>query len=99
MDRLSPLLITLTWRKLYLSRCCPACLNERGDFGVRRSKHDAPMCFLCAACCKQPRVVLKLQQQRATLDVTGLSGRPLYTEKTNRFIGEVHTAAKKAGLG
>ena len=93
----------LKWRALFLSRCCPACLNVPGDFAVRRSSMEAPQCFLCSRCCKTERVVKKLQDMRATLDVTGLSGKALYTSRKgvpgSKFCSEVHMAAKQAGFG
>lgn len=84
--------LELKWRTLYLARCCRACLNRPGDYAVRRSKHDAPLCFLCSSCCKQNHVVRKLQREHATLDVTGLSGKILYTKNSCRFVSEVVAA-------
>ena len=72
------------------------CIDAPGDFAVRRSRNDAPLCFLCSVCCKRDHVVGKLQRERATLDVTGLSGKALYTEKGSKFVSEVNAASNKA---
>ena len=89
----------LRWRALYVSRACPACLDAPGDFAARRSKHEAPLYLLCGACCRRESVIDKMRAAGATLDVTGVSGKPLYTQRGDRFVSEVAAAARRAGLG
>ena len=72
-------LAELPWRSLFIAKACRACLAAPGDFAVRTPDAGAPRCFLCAACAKQPRVVERLQRSNFTLDVTGLSGKPLFS--------------------
>ena len=84
----------LPWRSLYVSRACRACLCVAGDFAVRRCSSAAPHAFLCGRCAKASAVVERLRRSEATLDVTGLSGRPLYTRKADRFCSDVARLSK-----
>lgn len=45
---------------------------------MRAQDAGAPRCFLCAGCAKRRAVVERLQRYNFTLDVTGLSGKPLF---------------------
>ena len=84
----------LPWRTLYVSRSCRSCLTDAGDFAVRNYAGGAPAFYLCASCAKAPRVVARLQAMRATIDVTGLSGKPLYTKRQSKFCAEVSRESK-----
>lgn len=84
----------LPWRALFLSRACRACLGAAGDFAVRRSAANAPQFFLCGRCAKHPAVVDRMQDARFTLDVTGLSGKPLYTKRESKFCSDVSRLSK-----
>ena len=86
----------LKWRTLFVLKSCPGCIAKPGDFAVRTMSQGAPLCFLCAECCKADHIVQKLQRQKATLDVTGLSGKALYTRRGSKFANDVHEAAKRA---
>ena len=68
-----------------------------GDFAVR-SPHAGSQkhCFLCGRCAKQPAVVQLLQSQRYTLDVTGLSGKPLFSKRESKFCSEVSKLSKES---
>ena len=80
--------------QLYAAKACRECANLPGDFAIRRSKHSHPEFYLCSRCCKAPVVVCKLQAQRLTLDVTGLSGKPLYTKKGDSFSASVSASSE-----
>ena len=82
-------LAELQWRSLFVTRACRACFTAKGDFAVRRESIGAPVLFLCGGCCKREPVVARLQRGRLTLDVTGLSGKPLFTKKASRFCADV----------
>ena len=87
----------LPWRKLFLDRSCHGCMRAVGDFAVRSGRHGAAMFHLCGPCAKQQRVHERLVASDACLDVTGRSGKPLYTKKGSSFCAEV-SAASKASL-
>ena len=89
-------LAELPWRSLFISKACRACLTKPGDFAARTPDAGAPRFFLCAACAKSARVVERLQRSNFTLDVTGLSGKPLFTAKESRFCAEVSKLSKEA---
>ena len=82
--------------QLYAAKACRECANLPGDFAIRRSKHSHPEFYLCSRCCKAPAVVCKLQAQRLTLDVTGLSGKPLYTRRESKFCSEISKLSKES---
>ena len=63
---------------------------------MRTPDAGAPRCFLCGPCAKQPRIVQRLQASNYTLDVTGLSGRPLYSKSQSKFCSEVSQLSKAA---
>ena len=86
----------LAWRPVFLNKVCRACFNAPGDFAVRTVDAGAPRCFLCARCAKKPQIVQRLQRHSLTLDVTGLSGRPLYNGKESKFAAEVSMLSKDA---
>ena len=94
--RLQALQLGLPWRALFVARSCRACMTQPGDFAVRNVHGNAPRCFLCARCAKSARVVTLLQQERATLDVTGLSGKPLYSKRESKFCAEAHQLSKES---
>ena len=85
----------LKWRGLFLARSCRACFQRPGDFAVRLSGNASPCLLLCGACCKAPAVVHMLQARHLTLDVTGLSGRALYSQKADRFCSDVSRFATR----
>ena len=87
-------LASCPWRNLFVQRACRACLSENGDFAVRADSGGAPSFFLCGSCAKLDRVVTKLQSTNATLDVTGLSGKPLYTRRQSSFCSDVSRLSK-----
>ena len=60
-----------------------------------RGAHAAPSFFLCGACCKAERTVQRLQRGRFTIDVTGLSGRPLYSRSKSKFCADVSKYATR----
>ena len=84
------------WRALYVGRACRACLAVPGDFAVRTIDAGAPRLYLCGRCAKSARVVERLQDVRATLDVTGLSGKPLYSKKESKFCADVSRLSKES---
>ena len=84
------------WRALYAAKACRECAAAPGDFPIRRWK-QAPEFYLCGRCCKVPAVVSRLKERELTLDVTGLSGKPLYTKKGNSFAASV-SAESEASL-
>lgn len=86
----------MPWRSLFLSRSCRACFGAAGDFAVRTISSGAPLFFLCGRCAKEGRVVEGLQRLRATLDVTGLSGKPLYTRRESKFCSEISKLSKES---
>ena len=86
----------LPWRACFINRACRTCLTAAGDFAVRRTDAGAPRFYLCRVCAKQARVVERLQLERATLDVTGLSGKPLYSRNESRFCSEVSRLSKES---
>ena len=51
---------------------------------------------VCGRCCKAPLVVRKLQERKLTLDVTGLSGKPLYTKRADSFSAAVSASSGDA---
>ena len=75
-------------------RC--ACYWTLAPSSTLRPDAGAPRCFLCSRCAKRPQVVQRLQQHNLTLDVTGLSGKPLYTGKESKFAAEVSKLSKEA---
>ena len=89
-------LAELQWRRVFIARACRACMTVPGDFAVRTPDAGAPRCFLCSRCAKRPQIVQRLQQHNLTLDVTGLSGKPLYTGKESKFAAEVSKLSKEA---
>lgn len=89
-------LAALPWRTLFVSRACRACLNAAGDYAVRGHPSSAPSAFLCARCAKAAHVVAKLQRDRSSLDVTGLSGKPLYTGKQDKFCADQSKLSKES---
>ena len=84
------------WRNVFIARSCRSCLDTPGDFAVRTPDAGAPRFFLCARCAKTPRIVQRMQQRSLTLDVTGLSGKPLYSGKESKFAAEVSKLSKQA---
>lgn len=86
----------LAWRPVFVSKACRACVRAAGDYAVRISSSSAPCLFLCGKCAKEQRVVALLQVKHLTLDVTGLSGRPLYTKKQSKFCADVSKASAKS---
>jgi hypothetical protein len=88
--------LELKWRTLFVARACRACFQALGDFAVRSSPHASPCLLLCKPCCKAPPVVRMLQQRHLTLDVTGLSGRALYTAKGDKFCSDVSRLSEAA---
>ena len=73
-----------------------ACFAAPGDFAIRAGgAHAAPSFFLCGACCKAERTVQRLQRGRFTIDVTGLSGRPLYSRSKSKFCADVSKYATR----
>jgi hypothetical protein len=84
------------WRNVFVARACRACMAAAGDFAVRTPDAGAPRFFLCSRCAKSPRTVERMQQLSLTLDVTGLSGKPLYTGKQSKFAAEVSKLSKQA---
>ena len=56
---------------------------------MRAQSNDAPACFMCASCCKREAIVARMQRVGMTLDVTGISGKPLYTRRGDRFCSDV----------
>ena len=93
--RLQALQAGLPWRALFVSKACRACMASAGDFAVRSIDAGAPRLFLCGKCAKSARVVELLQRERATLDVTGLSGKPLYSKRESKFCADVSKLAKE----
>lgn len=89
-------LAELPWRNVFIARSCRACMTNAGDFAVRTPDAGAPRCFLCATCAKQSRTVERMQRHNLTLDVTGLSGKPLYRPKESKFASDVSKLAKEA---
>jgi len=86
----------LPWRACFVQRICRSCMECAGDFAVRGIDGGAPRFFLCRSCAKSGTVVERLQQTRATLDVTGLSGRPLYSKFQSRFCSEVSKLSRES---
>lgn len=86
----------LPWRACFIARACRACLASPGDFAVRGIDGGAPRFFLCSRCAKNSSTVARLQRERATLDVTGLSGKPLYTRAQSKFCSEVSKLSKES---
>lgn len=84
----------LPWRTLYVKKSCRSCMARPGDFAVRGIDGGAPHCFLCARCAKLDENHQRLRASRATLDVTGLSGKPLYTKRQSKFCADVSQASK-----
>ena len=84
------------WRALYAARSCRECASMQGDFAIRRWKNSHPEFYLCGRCCKAPPVVRKLQERKLTLDVTGLSGKPLYTKRADSFSAAVSASSGDA---
>ena len=89
-------LANVPWRHLFVQRACRACMRSAGDFAARLVSNGAPAFFLCGACAKESAVVEKLQLMRATLDVTGLTGKPLYTRRQSAFCSDVSRLSKAA---
>ena len=71
-------------------------MSAPGDFAVRSQDAGAPKCFLCAKCAKKNVVVERMQKHHLTLDVTGLSGKPLFTKRESKFCSEVSKLSKEA---
>jgi hypothetical protein len=86
----------LPWRAVFVGRACRGCLCAPGDFAVRPASNAAPLFFLCSACAKAEPVVRRLQHMNSTIDVTGLSGRVLYTRKGDKFCSDVSRFSKAA---
>ena len=90
----SPLVLSLVWRSVFRARACRACYDAVGDFAVRdNGGRGHAECLLCALCAKAKAVPL-LQRRGLSLDVTGLSGKPLYSAKGDRFCAEVSRLSK-----
>ena len=89
-------LADVPWRSLFVQRVCRACMTSAGDFAARLDSKGAPALFLCGVCAKESAVVEKLQLLGATLDVTGLSGKPLYTRRQSAFCSDVSRLSKAA---
>ena len=89
-------LAQLPWRTLFMAKACRSCLSAPGDFAVRTLDAGAPRCFLCAACAKQSRTVERMQRANLTLDVTGLSGKMLFSAKESKFCSEVSKLSKQS---
>ena len=84
----------LPWRACFVAHACKGCRGEPGDFAVRGTDGGAPKCYLCRSCAKHPQIVERLQRANASLDVTGLSGKPLYTKAQSKFCSEVSKLSK-----
>ena len=89
-------LAALPWRSLFVARACRACMATPGDFAVRTQDAGAPRCFLCARCAKEPQTVQRLQSRNLLLDVSGLSGKPLYRPSESKFCSEVSKLSKES---
>ena len=89
-------LAELPWRSVFIAKACRACLTAPGDFAVRTPDAGAPRFFLCVTCAKEQRVVQRLQKHNYTLDVTGLSGKPLFRPRESKFCSEVSRLSKEA---
>ena len=87
-------LANLPWRSLFVSRACRVCLTRPGDFAVRTPDAGAPRCFLCGPCAKHPSTVQRMQRLNLTLDVSGLSGKPLFRPSESKFCSEVSRLSK-----
>ena len=84
------------WRGVFIARVCRGCHAAAGDFAVKDTGAGAPKCFLCGKCAKEPSVVERLQRSNLTLDVTGLSGKPLFTRRESKFCSDVSRLSKEA---
>ena len=94
LARSTSLATELPWRAVFVARSCRHCMAAPGDYAVRGYAGGAPKLFLCGHCARESVVVAHLQRLRATIDVTGLSGKPLYTKKQNKFCAEVSKESK-----
>lgn len=86
----------LPWRACFIAHICKGCQTHPGDFAVRSDSKGSPSCYLCRECAKATHIVQRLRCANATLDVTGLSGKPLYTRTQSKFCSEVSKLSKES---
>ena len=88
--------VMLPWRACFIAHICKGCQTQPGDFAVRSDSKGSPSCYLCRECAKATHIVERLRRANATLDVTGLSGKPLYTRTQSKFCSEVSKLSKES---
>lgn len=72
-----------------MDHACAVCFGE-GDFCARESSNGHARFLLCAPCAKSGRGRERLVRENLKLDVTGLSGRALYTARGDKFCAAMH---------
>ena len=82
------------WRRLYLGHSCACCLDV-GDFCARATSNSHARFLLCGQCARCEAGRALLVPDNLKLDVTGLSGKALYTARADRFCASMHAEGVK----
>ncbi|KAJ1634443.1 hypothetical protein T492DRAFT_865120 [Pavlovales sp. CCMP2436] len=87
------------WRRQYLTHACICCCVI-GDFCARETSNSHARFILCGPCARSEGGQARLVPGNLKLDITGLSGRPLYTARGDRFCAAMHAeGVKRRGRG
>jgi hypothetical protein len=87
------------WRRLYLRHGCIACCAV-GDFCARETSNSHARFLLCGPCARSDVGRQRLVPGNLKLDLTGLSGKPLYTRRADPFCAAMHAeGVKRRGRG
>ncbi|KAG8467177.1 hypothetical protein KFE25_000493 [Diacronema lutheri] len=85
------------WRRLYMTRAC-ACCCALGDFCARACSNSHALFLLCGPCARSEAGRARLISRNLKLDLTGVSGKALFTASADRFCAAMHEdGAKRSG--
>jgi hypothetical protein len=82
------------WRRLYFHHSCVQC-RAIGDFCARDTSNSHARFLLCGPCARSEAGRARLTRHDLKLDITGLSGKALFTARADRFCASLHAEAKK----
>lgn len=82
------------WRRLYFRHSCVECCAI-GDFCARETSNSHARFLLCGPCARGEAGRARLTKHDLKLDITGLSGKALFTARGDRFCASLHVEAKK----
>lgn len=82
------------WRRLYFRHGCIECCAI-GDFCARESSNSHARFMFCGPCARSEAGRARLTKHNLKLDITGLSGKALFTARADKFCASLHVEAKK----